>query len=249
MWLTVRNRKALFSQIVLPALFVSISMTIALTAPQVMDPEPVAMTTTQFFDETQPKGNYVPFSVKHSKRTEIPLENASIGNYSTDSDVNRYNSFIDNLVNTLLTPAGVGASCVFKLDTDTNYSNSVNGSRTGNNAVFSYNNISVRSFNEDCVRFLSTSGVFNSQDLSVEHVKSVLNSHVRGVPKCSCKKDNSGLSCDSYARPPEARLITGDVIQNITSSDQSDDDYFLYTTDDYKLHRSTPFPIIVLKSS
>ncbi|KAH3795730.1 hypothetical protein DPMN_149289, partial [Dreissena polymorpha] len=237
LWLTVRNRKALFSQIVLPAVFVSISMTIALTAPKVSDPDPVTMTTTQFFDETQPKGNYVPFSVKHLKRNEGPLENASMGLFSSDADEDRYNAFIDKLANTLLIPSGLGASCLIKLDTYVNSIRSVNNSRTGNNTVFSYNNISGRSFNEECVRFLSTNDVFRSREFSAEHVKSVLNGHLRGIPKCSCKKDNTGFSCDSFTSPSEVRLITGDVIQNITSSEQSEDDYFLYTTDDYRLHR------------
>ena len=63
---TLRNRKGILSQIILPAIFVSISMTIALSAPKEDDPPKMILSTEQYYHLTQPRGNYVPFHVEKS---------------------------------------------------------------------------------------------------------------------------------------------------------------------------------------
>ena len=60
-----RNWKGLFSQIILPALFVSIAMTVALSAPKDEDLPPLEMSPSQYYNVTQPKGNYIPYSNEH----------------------------------------------------------------------------------------------------------------------------------------------------------------------------------------
>lgn len=59
---TKRNWKGLFSQILLPAFFVSIAMSVALTAPKVEDLPPLVLSTSQYYNYTQPKGNVIPYS-------------------------------------------------------------------------------------------------------------------------------------------------------------------------------------------
>ena len=54
---TRRNWKGLFSQILLPALFVCIAMTVALTAPQIKDLPPMVLSPAQYYNSTQPRGN------------------------------------------------------------------------------------------------------------------------------------------------------------------------------------------------
>ena len=51
-----RNWKGLFSQILLPALFVCVAMTVALTAPQVTDLPPIVISPAQYYNYTQPRG-------------------------------------------------------------------------------------------------------------------------------------------------------------------------------------------------
>ena len=61
-----RNWKSLFSQIILPALFVSIAMTVALSAPKDEDLPPLELSPSMYFNVTQPRGNYIPFSNERS---------------------------------------------------------------------------------------------------------------------------------------------------------------------------------------
>ena len=56
-----RNSKSLFAQILLPALFVCIAMTVALTAPQVHDLPPMILSPAQYYNGTRKGGNFVPF--------------------------------------------------------------------------------------------------------------------------------------------------------------------------------------------
>ena len=57
-----RNWKGLFSQILLPAVFVSIAMTVALSAPKDEDPPPLELSPSQYFNLTQPRGNFIPYT-------------------------------------------------------------------------------------------------------------------------------------------------------------------------------------------
>ena len=55
-----RNWRSLFSQIILPAIFVAIAMTVALAAPSVNDLPPLELSTLQYYNVTQPRGHFVP---------------------------------------------------------------------------------------------------------------------------------------------------------------------------------------------
>lgn len=57
-----RNWRSLFSQIILPAIFVAIAMTVALAAPSVDELPPLELSTTQYTNVSLPKGNFVPFT-------------------------------------------------------------------------------------------------------------------------------------------------------------------------------------------
>ena len=63
-------------------------------------------------------------------------------------------------------------------------------------------------------------------------------------PHCTCKEDNTGFACseDGFIHPPEFRVVTRDVLQDITTkktTQQTDriGDFYMYTTDEYRLHR------------
>ncbi|GFR75970.1 ATP-binding cassette sub-family A member 2-like, partial [Elysia marginata] len=57
-----RNWRSLFSQILLPAIFVAVAMTVALAAPSVDDLPPLELSPTQFTNVTLPTGNFIPFT-------------------------------------------------------------------------------------------------------------------------------------------------------------------------------------------
>lgn len=46
----------------MPAVFVCIAMTVALTAPHIEDFPPIVLSPAQFFNHTQPRGNYIPYA-------------------------------------------------------------------------------------------------------------------------------------------------------------------------------------------
>lgn len=94
-----RNSKGLFSQIILPALFVSVAMTVALSAPKVKDPPPIELSVSQYFNVTQPKGNYIPYTNEDSRDT----------NYSNSLDAGPL-----DLMQTFHFASGVGATCILK---------------------------------------------------------------------------------------------------------------------------------------
>ena len=92
---TLRNRKGILSQIILPAIFVSISMTIALAAPKENDPPKMTMSTGQYSNLMKPRGNFVPFYV----------ENSTIANNRKDGSSNK-------LIKTMqFLPSGLGSDC------------------------------------------------------------------------------------------------------------------------------------------
>ena len=49
-------------QILLPAIFVAVAMTVALAAPSVDDLPPLELSPTQFTNVTLPTGNFIPFT-------------------------------------------------------------------------------------------------------------------------------------------------------------------------------------------
>ena len=96
---TRRNWKGLFSQILLPALFVCVAMTVALTAPQVMDLPPMTLSPAQYYNYTQPTGNYIPYSDQNQDQNDATWSQDARGS---------------DLIQTFKMPSGVGATCILK---------------------------------------------------------------------------------------------------------------------------------------
>ncbi|RVE68759.1 hypothetical protein OJAV_G00094550 [Oryzias javanicus] len=57
-----RNTKGLFSQILLPAFFVCVAMTVALSVPEIGDLPPLILSPSQYHNYTQPRGNFIPYA-------------------------------------------------------------------------------------------------------------------------------------------------------------------------------------------
>ena len=57
-----RNWKGLFSQILLPALFVCIAMTVALSAPMLNNMPARELSPAMYYNYTQPRGNFIPYA-------------------------------------------------------------------------------------------------------------------------------------------------------------------------------------------
>ena len=94
-----RNWKGLFSQILLPALFVCVAMTVALSAPQVSNPPPLVLSPAMYFNYTQPRGNFIPYSNM--------AENPEMPKWSQDAGPSE-------IIQTFRMASGVSATCVLK---------------------------------------------------------------------------------------------------------------------------------------
>ena len=94
-----RNQKGIISQIVLPAVFVSIAMTVALSAPSVDDLPPLVLDPAQYYNVTWPRGNFITFANRNP--------NVKFNSSSTDAKSSQ-------LIETFHLPSGVGATCLLK---------------------------------------------------------------------------------------------------------------------------------------
>ncbi len=58
----------------------------------------------------------------------------------------------------------------------------------------------------------------------------------RYYPHCHCAQANNGFICDhDFVNPPHFQVVTSDILQD--ASGDTEEDYFLYTTDMYRLNR------------
>ncbi|KAL8562888.1 hypothetical protein ACOMHN_004580 [Nucella lapillus] len=206
-----RNWRSLFSQIILPAIFVAIAMTVALAAPSVDDLPPLDLTTLQYYNVTQPRGHFVPIT------SEL---------MSSGSKVNPQDATASRLMETLRLASGVGSSCVLE------------SGKAGPAPKQGLN------YNPSCLWLrdrldpshilphlppcnASQGDPFPDPGYSPEHF----------YPWCTCAQDKSGYQChpSDYQSAPSWRVITQDWLVNTTG--QYTEDYLLYTTYDYRLHR------------
>uniref|UniRef100_T1J7T4 ATP-binding cassette sub-family A member 2 n=1 Tax=Strigamia maritima TaxID=126957 RepID=T1J7T4_STRMM len=223
---TKRNWKGLFSQILLPAFFVSVAMSVALTAPQIEDLPPLSLSPSQYYNFTRPDGNVIPFANHQSHKKPR--------SWSKDA------SALD-LEATLLMASGVGATCVqqdpyqiFEL-----------------NATVRDFKLFSQYFEPSCASvFVPGFELQNFVPLAViQHpLNCPANSNCtdpqtttapkqRYYPSCHCTKDKTGFVCasDGYIHPNTFMVVTSDKLVNI--SDDYEHDYYLHTTDMYRLRR------------
>lgn len=58
----------------------------------------------------------------------------------------------------------------------------------------------------------------------------------RYYPNCHCAPENNGFICDkAYVEAPHFQAVTSDIVQDV--SGDKEEDYFLDTTDMYRLNR------------
>lgn len=107
-----RNWKSLMTQIILPALFICIAMTVALSAPGFLDLPPLELSTAQFYPlpMTKPDGIYVPFSYIPNLTT-APTKTTSTTS-PTDDPISKMSASSSDIVNTLHLLVGIGSTCV-----------------------------------------------------------------------------------------------------------------------------------------
>uniref|UniRef100_A0A8C3V0I9 ATP-binding cassette sub-family A member 2 n=1 Tax=Catharus ustulatus TaxID=91951 RepID=A0A8C3V0I9_CATUS len=243
-----RNTKALFSQILLPAFFVCVAMTVALSVPEIGDLPPLILSPSQYHNYTQPKGNFIPYANEERHEYRIRL--------SPDASPQQ-------LVNTFHLPSGVGATCVLKTPFNNTLDQPVQTLNLNSNET---KMLAAKYFDAMCIDSF-TQGLplsnfvppppspapsdypmsvdedllhaWNSTTFSTVKVTSAPTlPHIIHEPiKCTCSMQGTGFSCPSGVggHPPQMRVVTGDILTDITGRNVSE--YLLYTSDRFRLHR------------
>uniref|UniRef100_A0A8C5TSJ0 ATP-binding cassette sub-family A member 2 n=1 Tax=Malurus cyaneus samueli TaxID=2593467 RepID=A0A8C5TSJ0_9PASS len=242
-----RNTKALFSQILLPAFFVCVAMTVALSVPEIGDLPPLILSPSQYHNYTQPKGNFIPYANEERHEYRIRL--------SPDAGPQQ-------LVNTFHLPSGVGATCVLKtpfnntLDQPMQTLN-LNSNESKMLAAKYFDAMCIDSFTQGLPlsNFVppppspapSDYPISVDEDLLAVSHPFCSSGTVTSAPalpriihepiKCTCSMQGTGFSCPSGVggHPPQMKVVTGDIMTDITGRNVSE--YLLYTSDRFRLHR------------
>ncbi|NXG78988.1 ABCA2 protein, partial [Baryphthengus martii] len=246
-----RNTKALFSQILLPAFFVCVAMTVALSVPEIGDLPPLILSPSQYHNYTQPKGNFIPYANEERREYRIRL--------SPDASPQQ-------LVNTFHLPSGVGATCVLKtafnntldqpmqtLNLDSNESKMLAAKYFDAMCIDSFTQgLPLSNFvppppspapsdyplsaDEDLLRAWNST-TFSSALKETVTTAPTLPHIVHEPIKCTCSMQGTGFSCPSGVggHPPQMKVVTGDILADITGRNVSE--YLLYTSDRFRLHR------------
>uniref|UniRef100_UPI00358F4AA8 ATP-binding cassette sub-family A member 2 isoform X1 n=1 Tax=Myxine glutinosa TaxID=7769 RepID=UPI00358F4AA8 len=230
-----RNTKGLFSQILLPVLFVCIAMTVALSVPEIGELPPITLSPSQYHNYTQPHGNFVPFANEERESYRLSL--------SPDASPQL-------LADTFWLPSGLGASCVLR-SPGTSSANYAHHSDARSSAEI------VAEYFEPSCRDSVTKGIplsnfvpesptqgptdevrwETSMPNDTASPSEGLTPTVHETRRCVCSAHGTGFLCSGRAGPPspERRVVTGDILVDVTGHNVSE--YLLFTTDQYRLHR------------
>lgn len=202
-----RNFKGVISQILLPAIFISIAMVMALSFPKQPDQPPLELTPSMF-----PRPNYIPFA----------------------NEAKGVNQLASRLDKTLTLLSGVGATCCLRSVNLT--TTEVKPSKEDLAQLFNHScSVSIDEVSDEYFKpsNLHLSYIYTNGS-NVSH--SVTHKDTGRGCRCSpnktayiCDRGAAG------SHPKELVTITLDTLQNITGRNISK--YLLYTTETFRLHR------------
>ncbi|XP_039902431.1 LOW QUALITY PROTEIN: ATP-binding cassette sub-family A member 2 [Simochromis diagramma] len=245
-----RNTKGLFSQILLPAFFVCVAMTVALSVPEIGDLPPLILSPSQYHNYTQPRGNFIPYANEDRPQYRNKL--------SPDASPQK-------IINTFRLPSGIGATCILK----TPFNSTLDQlAQTLNPNANNSKTLAAKYFDSMCLDSF-TQGVplsnfvppppspapSDDPDSNFEDglwnltVTPPITVHkpVTSPPtfplsihepvRCVCSMQGTGFSCPSGVggQPPLMKVVTGDIMVDITGRNVSE--YLLFTSDRVRLHR------------
>ncbi|XP_073746135.1 ATP-binding cassette sub-family A member 2 [Callorhinus ursinus] len=243
-----RNSKALSSQILLPAFFVCVAMTVALSVPEIGDLPPLVLSPSQYHNYTQPRGNFIPYA--NEERQEYRLRP------SPDASPQQ-------LVSTFRLPSGVGATCVLKSPANGSLGPVLNLS-SGESRLLAatfFDSMCLESFTQGLPlsNFVPPPPSPAPSDSPVSPEEDPLQAWNASLPptsgpdnwtsapslprlvrepiRCTCSAQGTGFSCPGGVggHPPQMRVVTGDILTDITGHNVSE--YLLFTSDRFRLHR------------
>jgi hypothetical protein len=172
---------------------------------------------------TKPEGIYIPYSYNPNS-----FQQNNKTSYAETREV----------VSALTYLIGLGGSCVLNRE-----------NLTLNDLILNLNqsNSNHHIFNESFFGKINSS--YSSCKLVFNHDADISNDYFnltlkyekklgkKYYPECSCMSDNSGFVCsyDNFNLPPQFHTLTHETLLNITGENETE--YYLYTTDLYRLKR------------
>ncbi|KGL97456.1 ATP-binding cassette sub-family A member 2, partial [Charadrius vociferus] len=223
-----RNTKALFSQILLPAFFVCVAMTVALSVPEIGDLPPLILSPSQYHNYTQPKGNFIPYANEERHEYRIRL--------SPDASPQQ-------LVNTFHLPSGVGATCVLKtafnntLDQPMQTLN-LNSNESKMLAAKYFDAMCIDSFTQGLPlsNFVPPPPSPAPSDYPISVDEDLFRAWNSTTFSSTIKETvTSAPALPRIVHEPQMKVVTGDILADITGRNVSE--YLLYTSDRFRLHR------------
>jgi len=204
-------------------------MTVALSAPGFLDLPPLELTPAQFYPLTKPEGIYVPYSYASNK---------SSTNVSLRNDAEPASSL--EIIETLELLVGLGSTCVLNkenltlkeifLPAGNNLFNETYFGKTDSCRIVFNRNADI---NYDYFKYQNASTKKKEKTSFLRDKAKKLEKY---YPNCECLADFSGFRCTNSFEAPNAFLpITHETLLNI--SGQNESEYYLYTTDMYRLKR------------
>ena len=234
-----RNWKSLLTQIVLPACFICIAMTVALSAPGFLDLPQLELTTAQFYPLTKPEGIYVPFSYDLNTN-ETNLDDCSNSTRIIKDDL--YSATSIDIIKTLNYLVGIGGTCVLNRENLTlkDIINFDFGANRPNQTLLNQNYFGN---SDSCRKVFNPNADIDFEYFQIKNLTNKFNylysnfkSLKKYYPDCICLKDFSGFECNTNFEMPNSRkLVTHETLLNISGSNETD--YYLYTTEIYRLKR------------
>ncbi|CAF1373636.1 unnamed protein product, partial [Rotaria sordida] len=212
-----RNMLGLVTQILLPSFFITVAMTVALTAPGFADPPAILLSTSMF---------------SHLNYLYTPISGLNNYKLRNISQISIFNANPYDLSKTIHYPLGIGSTCLLNnpyMNETTLKLENFNGS----SCEKVYHN-DFTSYSENDINWSKM--LENNQTYFNQSYQSIATLSDTYYSPCQCSTSQSRFICSSFLKPESHRLITNDRILYITQ-EQNEILYYLYTADYHRLDR------------
>lgn len=214
---TKRNLEGLISQILLPSFFVSVAMSVALTAPDITDLPELILSPTQFYEMSKPDENVMGLA-----NNKLDLFEDKLSDDAVSSDI----------AATFTLPSGPGATCVLK--SPYVLSKFVQDHYTPALLKEEFFDSMCGDVFQNGIPFSTGEFEKSTKPVLPEELKKLQISKERNYPICYCGEEKTTFICPTYgySEPNSYKTVTGDLIYDI--SGQNESQYYLYTTDKFR---------------
>ncbi|XP_077992334.1 ATP-binding cassette sub-family A member 2-like [Glandiceps talaboti] len=206
---TKRDVKTLFSQLLLPVVFIMLAIGIATMTFNIQTDSSLTMTTSMYISDTM----YVPYTNEmNALQEDVPTDEFD-------------EIFVDKLIETLYYPAGLGATCLLSSP----FNSTLDGLLRTNTSI----ELSSKDFNQICQKTVPESLRVTFPYMESQPPVSFSANSSEGTCYNSPVMENPGDM--KTIDVPSYQVISGDIVQNLT--DKNMIQYLLQTRDQYALER------------